>query len=184
MNLGDLITRLEAAHPNQTVPHGFHNPHSYRGDYMDLAFEPAHNITVAAMLEAARSALGTTYQGYKGGQFTMDANSWCWLSEEGDASGETISALLLDLMLSQPTATHQPATPDTEDPARIDRLRPEFTEHSSVEAIDIQLDRARRQERRWHIRVEWLVGLRQRRVEQQARDDQPAESAAAPAKEA
>jgi hypothetical protein len=60
------------------------------------------------------------------------------------------------------------ATETPEDPARIDRLRPEFTEHASVEAIDAQLDRARRQERRWHIRTEWLIGLRQARTEKPA----------------
>jgi hypothetical protein len=99
VNLGDLITRLEAADPNQVIPHGFHNPHSYRGDYYDLAFEPATNITVADMLEAARSAVGATYQGYKGGDFKMTPSDWCWLSEEGSASGETISPLLLEFML-------------------------------------------------------------------------------------
>lgn len=102
MNLGDLITRLEAADPNQVVRHGFHNPHSYRGYYMDLAFEPAENITVGEILEAARSAVGATYEGWKGGQFKMNKHDWCWLSEEGTASGETISALLVDLMLAPP----------------------------------------------------------------------------------
>jgi hypothetical protein len=102
MTLGELIARLEAANPNQVVHHGFTNPHSYRGDYMDLAFEPAANITVADMLAAARSALGTTFQGWKGGDFTMTDHTWCWLSQEGDASGETISALLLDFMLAPP----------------------------------------------------------------------------------
>lgn len=102
MNLGDIITRLEAANPQQVVKHGFHNPHSYRGDYYDLAFEPATAITVAEMLEAARSAVGTTYQGWKGGDFKMNAYDWCWLSEEGTASGETISPLLLEFMLTPP----------------------------------------------------------------------------------
>ncbi|MFG2276712.1 hypothetical protein ACGFNY_44010 [Streptomyces chartreusis] len=102
MNLGDIITRLEAANPQQVVKHGFHNPHSYRGDYYDLAFEPATDITVADMLEAARSAVGATYQGWKGGDFKMNEYDWCWLSEEGTASGETISPLLLEFMLTPP----------------------------------------------------------------------------------
>lgn len=105
MQLGELITRLEAANPDQIVAHGFHNPHSYRGDYYDLAFEPTADITVADMLEAARSAVGTTYQGWKGGDFTMSEHSWCWLSDEGDASGETISPLLLDLLLADSSST-------------------------------------------------------------------------------
>lgn len=61
-----------------------------------------------------------------------------------------------------------------EDPARIDRLRPEFTEHSSVEAIDAQLRRSRAQERRWHIRTEWLISLRADRVAQKERGEWPA----------
>ncbi|KFG71492.1 hypothetical protein [Streptomyces mutabilis] len=86
-----------------------------------------------------------------------------------------------DDMERRMAAEAQPAAPDTEDPARIDRLRPEFTDHASVKAIDAQLDRARRQERRWHLRSEWLIGLRQRRVEQEARGEQPAVSGAAAA---
>ena len=66
---------------------------------------------------------------------------------------------------------------ESEDPARIDRIRPEFTEHSSVEAIDAQLQRARAQERRWHLRAEWLISLRQTRVGQKARGEWPAAEA-------
>ncbi|MCX3059572.1 hypothetical protein [Streptomyces beihaiensis] len=113
MDLGDLITTLEVADPTLVVQHGFANPHSYRGDYMDLAFEPAESITVGGMLAAARSALGATYEGWKGGQYTMGEHTWCWLSQEGDASGETISPLLLEYILAdiveQPAAA--PSTP-------------------------------------------------------------------------
>jgi hypothetical protein len=63
---------------------------------------------------------------------------------------------------------------DGEDPARIDRMRPEFTEHSSIEAIDAQLRRAQSQERRWHLRAEWLISLRERRVAQKERGEWPA----------
>jgi hypothetical protein len=72
-------------------------------------------------------------------------------------------------------------TTETEDPARIDRLRPEFTEHSSVEAIDAQLRRARAQQRRWHLRTEWLISLRADRVAQKARGDWPPASEEQPA---
>lgn len=71
-------------------------------------------------------------------------------------------------------AEEQPATEARdEDPARIDRLRPEFTEHASIEAIDAQLRRARAQERRWHLRTEWLIGLRAGRVAQKERGEWP-----------
>jgi hypothetical protein len=61
-----------------------------------------------------------------------------------------------------------------EDPARIDRLRPEFTDHASIESIDVQIRRARSQLRRWHLRVEWLISLRQARVTQKELGEWPA----------
>jgi hypothetical protein len=68
----------------------------------------------------------------------------------------------------------QPAQPQVdEDPARIDRMRPEFTEHASVEAIDAQIRRAQAQERRWHIRAEWLISLRTTRAAQKELGAQP-----------
>lgn len=112
MNLGDLITALETADQNLVVANGFTNPHSYRGEYMDLAFEPTPTVPVTAMLVAARSALNAIYTGYKGGEFLMTANTWCWLSLYGDASCETLSPLALKAMLTQAAA---PAHPD---PAR------------------------------------------------------------------
>ncbi|MFD9249595.1 hypothetical protein [Streptomyces bottropensis] len=108
VNLEELITALEATDPNRIVACGFSNPHSYRGDYMDLAFEPATDISVGEMLDAARSALGATFQGWKGGEFTMGGHTWCWLSQEGDASGETISALLVELLLDGPAVSVVP----------------------------------------------------------------------------
>lgn len=99
MTLGELIEALEAADPTRTVRHGFTHPHSYRGYYNELAFEPASNVTVADMLADARSALYATYEGWKGGDFTMHGHTDCWLSGEGCASGDTISALLVELML-------------------------------------------------------------------------------------
>ncbi|WP_329141026.1 zinc finger domain-containing protein [Streptomyces sp. NBC_00670] len=86
------------------------------------------------------------------------------------------------LILSALMADEQPTTP-TEDPARIDRLRPEFFEHASIEAIDSQIRRAQTQQRAWGDR-EWTLGiLRQARVVQQANPDGPA-GPAARAKEA
>lgn len=100
MTLGELIEALEAEPKDKLVFHGFNNPHSYRGYYNDLAFEPAQDITVGEMLEAARSAVGKTFTGYKGGDFKMDTYTDVWLSEDGYASGETIGPTLLKFMLN------------------------------------------------------------------------------------
>lgn len=100
MTLDELIVALEAADPALVLPLGFSNPHSYRGDYMDLAFEPTANVTVGQMLADARTALGATYQGHKGGDYTMHAYTDCWLAEDGRGDGETIGPVLLTLLLA------------------------------------------------------------------------------------
>lgn len=100
MTLGELIDRLEKEDPSTVVPMGFTNPHSYRGYYYDLAFEPAENVTVGEMLEAARGAVGTVFEGWKGGLFKMGRGTDVWLSKEG-WTGEGIGPVLLDYMLGK-----------------------------------------------------------------------------------
>ena len=102
LTLGSLIARLEELQdPDRVLPIGFRNPHSYRGDYHELAFEPATDIRIGSMLDAARSAVGTTYQGWKGGDFRMDEHTRCWIAEEGTDSDNLIGPLLLHLLLAQ-----------------------------------------------------------------------------------
>lgn len=71
MRLKDLIELLEKFPSDMRVAEGFGNPHSWRGVYAELAFEPVDDTTVGEMLAEARSAIGETYYGYKGGEFTM-----------------------------------------------------------------------------------------------------------------
>ncbi|MFF5972250.1 hypothetical protein ACFY7C_12095 [Streptomyces sp. NPDC012769] len=99
MTLEELITALEAADPTLVLPHGFTNPHSYRGFYEDLAFEPATDVLVADMLDDARNALGETFQGWKGGDYKMRRYTDCWLAKEGHL-GETLGPLLVQFMLA------------------------------------------------------------------------------------
>jgi hypothetical protein len=100
MMLRDLIAALEA-HPHQQhrVPVGFNGACSYRGFYTDLAFIQAENVTVAGMLADARGALGETFQGYKGGDYTMDEYTDCWLVEDDWMTGESIGPVLVRYML-------------------------------------------------------------------------------------
>jgi hypothetical protein len=105
LTLQQLIDQLEAyPYPDKVIPIGFHNPHSYRGYYDDLAFEITYNTTPKAMLECAKQAMNNTYTGYKGGEFTMGTYTECWLVDECGAEngkcGESLGALLLDLLLS------------------------------------------------------------------------------------
>lgn len=99
MTLDELIATLEVENPNKILPDGFTNPHSYRGYYDELAFEPTADITVGEMLADARDAKGETFQGWKGGEYKMTDWTDCWLAVEGSL-GETIGPLLLRLMLA------------------------------------------------------------------------------------
>ena len=101
MLLGDLIRRLEAA-PDQSavVRWGFGNPHSSRGDYSELAFDPAENVTVASMLAHAKASLGATFEGWKGGDFTMHEYSACWIEKRGDWDQNGISDYLVNYWLA------------------------------------------------------------------------------------
>lgn len=55
LNLGELIEELERHDPNLRLPLGFTEPHSYRGYYDQLAFQPAADVTIGEMLADART---------------------------------------------------------------------------------------------------------------------------------
>jgi hypothetical protein len=96
MNLTTLIKKLEALPKNKIIQHGFGAPYSYRGIYEEVAFEPRNNTTVGEMLTYAEEAKGSTYQGWKGGSFTMDGLSSCNIAIEGECSdGDAISPTLM-----------------------------------------------------------------------------------------
>lgn len=99
IELGGIIARLEREDPARVLPIGFANPHSYRGYYDQLAFEPVENISVGDVLAACRAALGATFEGWKGGEYTMTETTDCWISRHGESGDNKIGPLLLDLML-------------------------------------------------------------------------------------
>lgn len=116
--LGEVIAHLQTLPPDMVVAQGFAHPHSYRGYYEDLAFEPAGNVTVKAMLADAERALGSVFTGYKGGDYTMDERTDCWLASYGDTG---IAIVLPDAPMpvayvlpvisrgeTPPAATHEP----------------------------------------------------------------------------
>lgn len=96
MTLGELIVRLRSL-PGEMKLYGIEaNPDSYRGYYSDLAFPPAApgdpTITVAELLGVCLDAVGRTFDGYKGGEFTMTKTTPLWLAHYGNC-GPKIMAL-------------------------------------------------------------------------------------------
>lgn len=98
MMLKDIIKFLEGKDPNIQVPMGFTGPMSYRGYYDQLAFAKESHTFVGDMLSQANSALGQSFEGYKGGFFIMSSDTPCWIAEWGE-EGEEISLILLKYMV-------------------------------------------------------------------------------------
>ena len=106
MYLKDLIEWLEQQDQNAAVIDGFGSPHSDRGYYRKLAFKPVPVTTFGQMLTHAKSALGRTFSGYKGGEYLMDEFSECRIGEYG-VSGEDITSIHLKYWLLTSQRKHQ-----------------------------------------------------------------------------
>lgn len=98
MKLGALIELLQKYPVSRKVRRGFGNPHSWRGSYDELAFEPIHDTTVGEMLEAAKSAVGTTYHGWKGGEYKMILDTYVNIDSVGSWSDGALDHYLYDWM--------------------------------------------------------------------------------------
>lgn len=106
LTLAELIARLrEEPDQSKRLKLGFTHPHSYRGFYEQVAFEPAENVTVAEMLADATSALGATFHSWKGGDYLMRPYTETWIAEQG-CEGETLGVLLLSLLLADVARGH------------------------------------------------------------------------------
>jgi hypothetical protein len=100
-SLGELIKVLEMQYPDHVPPYGLCSPHSHRGNYSELAFELRPGLSVAEMLSNARFALGTTFTGWKGGEYTM--NEWTPVAIANDGEiGESLGRVALAQILGIP----------------------------------------------------------------------------------
>ena len=91
MTLGELISWLENQPQEKEVVMGFSTPHSDRGSYENLAFTPKNRAVIGDMLGYAREALGSTYYGWKGGDFTMHEHTEVYIGNYGEC-GEAINS--------------------------------------------------------------------------------------------
>jgi hypothetical protein len=68
---------------------------SYRGYYEDLAigFGDVDTPKVAEVLKELRSAIGKTFEGYKGGNYRMGRNSRLWVANYGRTSDTVITGI-------------------------------------------------------------------------------------------
>jgi len=92
LTLGGAIKAMEDLPPATVVRYDYStagptHPHSYRGYYSDLAFESGEGVTVEQFRKECQSALDTTFEGYKGGDFLMGADTPLWNSGYGTSNG-------------------------------------------------------------------------------------------------
>ena len=91
MTLGEMIATLEDMHSIARID-GLSEPHSYRGYYEDLAFEPTGGIMrVGELLNLCKSAMGKAYEGYKGGTFVMGEMTPVWVAYNGQTGKRLIA---------------------------------------------------------------------------------------------
>lgn len=83
MTLGKLIAALEAM-PEGAEVANLRDAHSYRGYYIDLAFEREEGTRQAAeLLDECKAAMGQVFCGYKGGDYVMGALTPVWVASYG-----------------------------------------------------------------------------------------------------
>lgn len=99
LSLGSLIANLGASPEDKPVfldsGGSVNRPHSYRGYYSDLALRPTEDaVTAGALLAECQAVLGTTLEGYKGGDFLMDEETPLWVSNYGTSSGLALTGVV------------------------------------------------------------------------------------------
>ncbi len=102
MRLKHLIKYLENKSPDAVAIKGFGTPHSYRGWYEQLAFAPTEKTTAEEMLRHAKSALGKTFYGWKGGEYQMNGDTFVNIANHGECGdNDEITEERLDAMFTQ-----------------------------------------------------------------------------------
>lgn len=92
MTLGEMIDTLAALPQGMALRPGLGRPCSWRGSYSELAFCRTEQATVADVLAEARGAVGATYTGWKGGEFTMGFASDVYVVPEPRELGTPLTA--------------------------------------------------------------------------------------------
>jgi hypothetical protein len=106
VRLGELIDALSSRPKEDEVFFDFcrHFPtglSSYRGYYEQLSLHHGFEdydrkdkpMTVGALLELLRGAVGKTFTGWKGGEFRMDRNTKVWVDNPGDCFGTAVDGV-------------------------------------------------------------------------------------------
>lgn len=99
MTIDELVTLFNAMleiDDKARVAVGFdpEHPMSWRGDYRQLSFPPKFNVPVIEMRDALVNAIGQTFFGYKGGDYTMNKWTSVHIDEYSECNDPGISPAL------------------------------------------------------------------------------------------
>ena len=101
MTIQEVIDWLSNCEYKGTV-HGWFEGGSYRGYYDCFSAEPAGDYReVFEMIAVLEDAIGSTFTGYKGGEFTMSADTECFYAPYG-STGPLITRGFLKAMFTDP----------------------------------------------------------------------------------
>lgn len=99
MNLDTFYDTLVAVPPETVVivASGTHagqsisEPHSWRGDYEQISFEPVTaKVTTAEILKQLDEIYGTLLTGYKGGEYYVGGDEELYVAHDGSANTDCI----------------------------------------------------------------------------------------------
>ena len=104
LTLGKAIEGLSKFEEKESIRFDYEdkapgNPHSYRGYYSDLSFEPCQigeRANVGSFLEDLKESLNVEFTGWKGGEFYMGENTPLWVATEGECGRAIIDILHRD----------------------------------------------------------------------------------------
>jgi hypothetical protein len=101
MNIRDIIAYVSPYPREMRLKRGFTNPHSYRGYYEELGVVWAPNVSIGEMIDMFQGAIGSTYQGWKGGDYTMDEKRDVFVVHGVGETGEPVSTWMLRVLLQE-----------------------------------------------------------------------------------
>ena len=87
MKLSQLFSIfLEMTDTSFVFSQGFDTPHSYRGYYTELAFQPAEDIKLHDIIKSLDRAYIEVFEGYKGGDYKYNMTTACHLAWIGNCT--------------------------------------------------------------------------------------------------
>jgi hypothetical protein len=81
--LNEVKIFLESVDPTYVFSLGFNHPHSWRGYYSEVSFEPAYGHRAGDMLYSIDKAVSETFDGWKGGEYTYNLDNDAHLEAGG-----------------------------------------------------------------------------------------------------